>query len=246
MSVDQIRYRGFTVHHENAETTRAMCSQGKLFPNFFAPLTERPLIIDCGSNIGVTMLEWKHRWPGAEVICFEPDPRAFRLLQMNVDKNDIPAVRCINAAVDDSEGLATLHGNFHSGSDSRGNSIDPGWGWRPESETHPVKCQLLSRHLVGHYVDFLKLDVEGVEERVLREIEGNLQDVGAMYVEVHETMVTATRNSAERITGMLRKAGFTVEMMSRNFALSLPLSEHRWQSRVGARQVHLLCRREPA
>ena len=74
------------------------------FPSFFEPRQSEPLIIDCGANIGVSVLEWKTRWPMSRIICFEPDPDAFRLLSLNMERNDIPGVQCIHAAVADFDG----------------------------------------------------------------------------------------------------------------------------------------------
>jgi FkbM family methyltransferase len=218
-----------------------MCRQSESFPAFFTPATDRPLIIDCGANIGVTLLEWKHRWPGAEVICFEPDPHAFRLLQMNVDRNDIPSVRCINAAVDDCSATATLYGHIAAGGDARGNSIDRNWGWRPGSDEQQVACQTLSPYIAGRCVDFLKLDIEGVEERVLREIANHLDRIAAIYVEVHETAASGPSNSAQRITQLLQDAGFQIEIQQRDQSHSLPAAQRHWQGRVAARQTQLLC-----
>lgn len=222
-----------------------MCRQSETFPTFFTPRSDRPLVIDCGANIGVTLLEWKHRWPGAEVLCFEPDPHAFRLLQMNVDRNDIPSVRCIQAAVSDHSGTATLYGEIAAGGDARGNSIDPSWGRRPGSDEVQVQCVQLSAYLRERPVDFLKLDIEGLEERVLTEIRGHLPQVEALYVEVHETATTAAYNSAARIAATLRTAGFEVELQHRDESHSLPQSQRRWQNRVAARQAQLLAWRSP-
>ena len=74
------------------------------FPTFFTPADEFPLIIDCGANIGVSVLEWKYRWPTCRIICFEPDPYAFALLKKNVIKNDLPGVQCFCTAISDQSG----------------------------------------------------------------------------------------------------------------------------------------------
>ena len=91
----KIKFRGFDLFHNNADAAESMIRQIDDFPSFFTPIGERPLIIDCGANIGVSVLEWKTRWPHAEIICFEPDPFASKILQMNVDKNDIPGIQCV-------------------------------------------------------------------------------------------------------------------------------------------------------
>ena len=98
------------------------------FPSFFEPRDSEPLIIDCGANIGVSVLEWKTRWPMSRIICFEPDPDAFRLLTLNMERNDIPGVQCIHAAVADFDGETLLFGDMGPGADARGNSIQASWG----------------------------------------------------------------------------------------------------------------------
>jgi hypothetical protein len=40
-----------------------------------------PLILDCGSNIGMSILYFKHIYPRARVIGFEPDPAIFPYLE---------------------------------------------------------------------------------------------------------------------------------------------------------------------
>ncbi len=219
----------------------SMCRECEAFAAFFTPQTDRPFIIDCGSNIGVTMLEWKFRWPGADVICFEPDPMAFRLLQMNVERNGIPAVRCINAAVAAFDGTVSLYGDISVGGDARGSSIDSGWGSRPGSGEQQVKCERLSPYLKGRRVDFLKLDVEGAEEQILHEIKSTLHEVDAAYVEVHETDQTVETNSIERVIALLQNAGFTAERQLRDTEYALPPSQRNWQLRVNARQTQVLC-----
>lgn len=214
------------------------------FPSFFIPRQPEPLIIDCGANIGISVLEWKSRWPMARVICFEPDPDAFRLLQMNIERNDVPGVKCIHAALADYDGHCTLFGDLGSGADARGNSIQKAWGDRPGSSSIEVTCRRLSP-LLDTPVAFLKIDIEGSEESVLRETASRLDQVDAMYVEIHETDELLETNSSARITSLLSSVGFTVESESRFEPHALPPQLDSWQQRVGARQIQLLCWRSP-
>ena len=209
------------------------------FPSFFTPREPEPLIIDCGANIGVSVLEWKSRWPMARVICFEPDPDAFRLLSLNVDRNDIPGVRCIQAALSDHDGRGKLFGDTGKGSDARGNSIRSAWGERPGSSCIEVPFQRLSPYL-DRPIAFLKIDIEGAEESVLRESCSQLHHVDAIYVEVHETSELREENSSERIGEVLTTAGFTIESESRFEPHALPAHLDTWRRQVDARQTQLL------
>ncbi|TWU37024.1 2-O-methyltransferase NoeI [Novipirellula artificiosorum] len=216
------------------------------FPSFFEPSDERPLIIDCGANIGVSMLEWKHRWPQAEILCFEPDPFAFAILCKNVEANDIPGVRCLNLAVADSEGTTPWYGNISASGDARGNSIDPAWGdrtaWginRTTTRT-TVQCVPLSIYLSKRTVSFLKLDIEGAEEQVINESAECLGNVEAVYVEVHQTKASESYNSSGRIHKALEQAGFVVEAESRFQQHALPPHLEAWQRDTQATQTQLL------
>ncbi len=211
------------------------------FPSFFTLQGDDPLIIDCGANIGISVLEWKTRWPMARVLCFEPDPDAFRLLQMNIDENDVPGVECVHAAVTDFDGSCTLFGNLGKGADARGNSIRQAWGARSGTSTVEVACRRLAPFVAARPVAFLKLDIEGAEQSVVHDVSPHLGNVDAMYVEVHETDELRPTNSTEQIVSMLSAAGFRIESESRFEPHALPASLDRWREQVNARQTQLLC-----
>jgi FkbM family methyltransferase len=227
--MQNMKFRGYKLFYTNRAAAESMVRQIDDFPSFFTPTGERPLIIDCGANIGVSMLEWKTRWPHAEVLCFEPDPFAFKALQKNVDANDIPGVKCVNAALADCDGTTILYGDISSSGDARGNSIDPAWADRGDQAKTTVSCKRLSAYL------------EGAEQRVITEIADHLPRVQAMYVEVHETDESRAYNSSEQIEQILKTAGFTIEAQSRYAEHALPAYLADWQDEVGARQTELLC-----
>jgi FkbM family methyltransferase len=239
IAIKTTNFRGFKLAYENEPATASMVRSIDDFPSFWSPRDAEPLIIDGGANIGVSVLEWKSRWPMARVICFEPDPDAFRLLEMNIDQNDIPGVQCINAALSDSDGVTNLFGEFGKAADARGNSIEQAWGERPLSSSVEVACCRLSKYLSDRQVAFLKLDIEGAEQRVLTEIASRLNQVDAIYVEVHETDELRPINSAARIVELLSTAGFTLEQESRFEQHALPADLDRWRQQVAAKQTQL-------
>jgi hypothetical protein len=93
-------------------------------------------------------------------------------------------------------------------------------------------------------VAFLKLDIEGAEEAVLRDSANELRAVDAAYIEVHETKAMAESNSLLRIQTILRNAGFELDAEARFAPHALPSHLRPWQRRVGARQSQLLCWRQ--
>ena len=64
----------------------------------FRPVRARPLVIDCGANIGVATLYFKTVAPEARVIAFEPEPTAYELLRENVERNRLTDVACTGGA----------------------------------------------------------------------------------------------------------------------------------------------------
>src|SRR5690242_15465389 len=43
-----------------------------------------PFIIDAGSHIGLSVFYFKLKYPQAKILCFEPDPVAFPILERNI------------------------------------------------------------------------------------------------------------------------------------------------------------------
>ena len=120
--------------------------------------------MDCGANIGMSVMYVKSLAPDAEVLAFEPEPTAFRLLVENMDRNDISGVECLPLAVAREPGQRTLRAAApaHGGA-----SIEfDGAGWA-ENQVEAVR---LSERIGKRRVSFLKLDVEGSEVAVLDEL----------------------------------------------------------------------------
>ena len=171
-------------------------------------LTDRtdPLIIDCGSNIGMSILYFKSRYPKARIIGFEPDPETFEMLEKNVAANALSGVTLLNCALADREGETEL---FHEPNVPGSLIMSLQKGRSKENvETKKVRTVLLSDY-VSREVDFLKMDIEGMETAVIEELaqKGKLSQVREMAIEYHHH-VPAGDDALSRLLAILENSGF--------------------------------------
>jgi FkbM family methyltransferase len=157
----------------------------------------------------MSVLFFKALYPEAEVVAIEPHPAAFSLLSRNVERNQLRGVRLINAGVAEADGELTLH--FESGdAGSLTASIDPAWGGRWSQTVPAMRVSPLARETV----DFLKLDVEGAEYGVVRDLAatGALANVRETVIEYHE--IGSEPGQTRQLPKMLEAAGFQIDSHS--------------------------------
>ncbi len=147
----------------------------------FETKRENPLIIDCGSNIGVSLLFFKRVYPKSEIMCFEPSKKLFKILKRNIEINKLENVCALNKAVADFESKTKLY----CGENVHAFSLDE------DRSSHVEFCEEVDVICLSKYVkkkvDLLKLDVEGSENRVLRDLSKNkkLQFISELIIEYH-------------------------------------------------------------
>lgn len=173
----------------------------------FSCKTDTPFIIDCGAHIGLSVLYFKRRYPRAHIIAFEPNPQTFQVLEQNIKQNHLQNVQLVNAAVGDSEGEIPFFVRQDStmtwGDTSlKGAIVGSEEQWRTTS-VHAVR---LSSYITRH-VDYLKLDIEGMEEIVLREIEKKLPLITEIRIEFHSKN-TNEANNLDRTLSLLSEHNF--------------------------------------
>lgn len=178
-------------------------------------------ILDCGSNIGMSVLYFARRYPAAAITCFEADPVKARLLARNVEQNGLSnRVTVIAKAVGGADGVAAFHHDARDPGSLTSSLV------REHRDSIDVSVTTLSPH-VGDAVDILKLDVEGSELDVLRELAASeaLERVRQLLVEVHHN-VTDDRLLISEVTSLLQRAGFVLELRA---PLSPPYRRGRFQ-----------------
>lgn len=169
---------------------------------FFQAQTPSPFILDCGSNIGMSIAYFKHVYPQARVIGFEPDPTIFPYLQENIHRNDLSEVKLVQAAVAGRDGPLKFYSDGKYASCLSSNipaELANGWS----------ECNVPSVRL-GDYlsdrVDFLKMNIEGAEFEVLADIEKRLRQIREMIIEYHH--LPSLPRTLHKILGILNRQGF--------------------------------------
>jgi FkbM family methyltransferase len=168
-------------------------------------------IIDCGANIGMSILFFKLWAPDASIVAIEPDAAAFRYLQDLVRLNRLRNVELVNAAIARESGFAAL---YTTPGDAAGitSSLQSAWGGTDQTTVRTIPLS----HLIAGPVDFLKLDIEGAEYDAIDELESTerLGSIGAMAIECHA--VAGDVGPRLRLVKQLEGAGFRVSIISQD------------------------------
>jgi len=175
----------------------------------FSCVHDKPFIIDCGSNIGLSILYFKMRYPQANVIGFEPDDITFGLLAENIKNNNLHDVQLVKKALSDHEGTITFYTNNTGG--------DPGMNmFAPHGSCHTKKTVPVTQlsAYIDRPVDFLKIDIEGAETTVLVELAqtGKIKFIKEMVIEYHHHMHDTDNDSMSKILKTLEDNGFGYQL----------------------------------
>ncbi|HEY5824440.1 MAG TPA: FkbM family methyltransferase [Cyclobacteriaceae bacterium] len=175
----------------------------------FETTDTNPLIVDCGANIGMSVLFFKKCFPGSKVWAFEPNPNSFALLERNVKDNDLTDVKLFPFALSDSNDFIEFYVPLNKGS-LNGSS----WESEIKSERIKVESRKLSELIQGRKVACLKIDVEGDEEKIIWDLADShvLEGIDCLVVEYHQTK-DHSPNSLSRFLFFMEEAGFSHQQL---------------------------------
>jgi FkbM family methyltransferase len=146
-----------------------------------------PLIVDCGANIGASVLWFTARYPKAHIVAVEPAPANFALLKKNCGEF---GVDCRQAGIAAEEGSAYLA--------SRINDM----GFHLSTEVTSEKVELISMSTIlrdkpeTEYVPFLlKIDIEGAESDLFTGDLSMLQRFPLIVIELHDWLLPGQGSS---------------------------------------------------
>lgn len=179
--------------------------------------TNYPFIIDVGAHIGLAIIYFKNKYPQAKIIAFEPNPQTAKILRLNIKTNHLKEITLVKAAV--SHKIGKEH--FYIDNTSQipwtwGDSlIENIWASKIPPQSILVKTVTLSKFITKP-VDLLKIDVEGAESKIIKEVSSKLHLIKNIIIEYHKTPKTNPHNKLFSITKILKKAGFNINILKQN------------------------------
>lgn len=150
--------------------------------------SEKPVIYDCGANVGTSCSYFKKKYPKAIIKAFEADPEISGYLKENLNANGLNDVEIIEKAVWINDNGVELN---IEGAD--GSSI------YSKGEKQKVSSICLKDLLDSEsIVDMLKMDIEGAENDVIIDCGSSLKIVNNIFIEYH-----SYTNSQQKLSELL-------------------------------------------
>jgi len=171
------------------------------------------MVMDCGANIGVHTIEWSRHMTGwGSLLAIEAQERIFYALAGNIALNNCFNAAAMHAAVAGDDGLmriprpdylkpasfGSLELKQRSDNEFIGQEID-----YSDAGMVPIRCVTIDS-LPLDRLDFIKLDVEGMEVEVLA---GAAQAIARHHPII---MVEWIKSAKSRLVGILQNSGYAV------------------------------------
>lgn len=202
---------GYKIQFCNYNSLRSLFSDIFVSNSYFIDgLPQDAYIIDCGSNIGMSVLYFKILYPLSNVLAFEPDKYAFLCLDTNIKSNKLTSITPLNIALTDKKGpVDFFYDKYRSGSLLMSLKRE-----RMPRQKRTVIASTLSEY-IDRDIDLVKMNIEGSELEVIREVvnSGKLHFVKQMLIEYHHH-IDKYCDIFSQILYLLENAGFGYQIES--------------------------------
>ena len=204
---------------------------------YFQSNKESPVIVDCGSNIGLSIIYFKLMFPNATVIGFEPDPKIFNLLLDNL-KTNLKNVKNLQI-----HNLALLNEEKEISFYCEGSLSGSIYNIKKKSNEVKVKGVRLSEYIkIYEEIDLLKMDIEGAEFDVLMEIELCLPRIKRIIFEYHS--LTKETQRLSDVLFLLERNNFKYYIKQANDYLKIPMERMGLENRSFFLQLNIFAIKE--
>lgn len=159
----------------------------------------KPIIIDCGASMGVSVLYFSKKYPSAKIIAFEPDESVLPFLMKNIQSHNIENIELFKKAVWTEETELKFFTD---------NGLGGRVGLRYENQKPKIIKSLRLRDFldIQKPIDMLKIDIEGSEYAVIQDCEDLLFNVKNIFIEYHS--LCDEEQHLDEILNIVKRQGF--------------------------------------
>lgn len=208
-------------------------------------------VLDIGANIGYyTLLFARLVGPQGRVFAFEPDPRNFALLKLNVRQNGYTNVTLVPKAVAAKAGHVRLYRSQENRGDHRI------YDSNENRESVDVETMVLDEYFADDpgRIDFVKMDIQGAEASAMEGMQNILTRNRQVRIatEFWPRGIRLCGNDPERFLRGLLQLGFHVQVIDHQAERILPLDVPALLSRLPEAPItdmnftNLFCERRAA
>lgn len=176
--------REYTVTYPASDFMRAIVRavlEGREYPVLQLPDGLPTVIVDIGANIGATAVYFRAAYPAARIVCYEPSPENFVWLSANI--RNLGGVEAYPYGLLDRDTDCPL---YSGESQCAQHSIIPNSGTTSRYEQVQLRHGASEMKARGiSEVSLLKIDTEGCELPILRDLLPTLRRIDAIAVEYH-------------------------------------------------------------
>ena len=167
-------------------------------------INEGDVIIDVGGHIGLFSLYATQFCKNGQIFTFEPMVENFDLLSENIKLNNLDNIKIFNLAVSNSNSSVKLYLN----QDDAGHSM---FSKSSKSVTvNSISLQQIFDNNNIEYCDFLKLDCEGSEYEIIKNLPATyFKKIKKMIIEYH--MADTNPELLDELISVLKSQNYTLE-----------------------------------
>jgi FkbM family methyltransferase len=162
----------------------------------------RLTIIDCGANIGCSVVWFATQFPGAHIVAIEPEAENFKLLLHNI--RELPNVRAIRAAIWSKKTEVVISNPNTSEWAYQTSALESAPPLNDETQAQPIPTvtidELLQPGFDGRCI--VKIDIEGAESALFTEYHDWLDKVDVLSIELHDYLFPWRGTSRSFISAM--------------------------------------------
>lgn len=229
-----LRFRaGFVMHHDVGDDPIFLLDEifvGKAYRRHIqAPI--KGIMVDLGANIGATTLDLAIRYPNLRILAYEPNPKTYKTLHLNVVSNGLDRrIQVYNEAVGRTSGefglwtdlpsvLANGYSNVLQTTDATKINVPM------------VNLNEVVRRISPESIALLKVDVEGAEAEILEGASlSTLKLIGEIILEYHNNLCPDALSRCQQI---LDAAGFEVRIIPDTDQIGMLHAMNRGERLVG-------------